>query len=406
MTSPLSNELLFAARALLRDTLPGHGRLRALRRHESMSGAQLAALQARLLHQTLRTAIARLPFYAHIRPDFPVAAAPEVLREAFPVIGKETLIAHRAGLYPNGGARRAWQAAGKTSGTTGAPLEVFRSLQSLLMEQAFVKRHWAWGGYRDGMVRASLRGDLVTGVNASRPPFWFWNRYNRQLLVSSRHLTEAHADAIIDRLEALAPAMLQAYPSTAFTLAGLLERRKRRLRIPVIFTASEPLYQHQRALIGDRLGATIMDMYGMAERAAFACECEHGQLHVNPELRVCRNRRRRRPAHRRRGQYRRHHLPQPRDAAGALPPERPHALEAGRLRVRARVSDDRAGQRKTRGRDHRQRRRAGQRVGAHVRLQGTAAHPQVAGGAGGRGQLGSAGGAAARLHARPSAIFD
>lgn len=283
MTSPLSNELLFGTRALVRDTLPGHGRLRALRRHESMSGAQLDALQARLLYKTLRTAIARLPFYAHIRPDFPVAAAPEVLREAFPIIGKETLIAHRASLYPNGGARRAWQAAGKTSGTTGAPLEVFRSLQSLLMEQAFVKRHWAWGGYRDGMVRASLRGDLVTGVDAARPPFWFWNRYNRQLLVSSRHLTEAHADAIIDRLDALAPAMLQAYPSTAFTLAGLLERRQRRLRIPVIFTASEPLYQHQRALIRDRLGATIMDMYGMAERVAFASECEHGQLHLNPD---------------------------------------------------------------------------------------------------------------------------
>jgi phenylacetate-CoA ligase len=77
--------------------------------------------------------------------------------------------------------------------------------------------------------------------------------------------------------------MLQAYPSTAFTLAGLLERRQRRLRIPLIFTASEPLYQHQRALITERLGVSIMDMYGMAERVAFATECEHGELHVNTD---------------------------------------------------------------------------------------------------------------------------
>ena len=91
---------------------------------------------------------------------------PTVLRSAFPIIDKDTLLANRDRLYPEQAAsRQPWQAPGKTSGTTGAPLTVFRSVQSLLMEQAFVKRHWAWGGYHDGMVRATLRGDLVVGVN-------------------------------------------------------------------------------------------------------------------------------------------------------------------------------------------------------------------------------------------------
>ncbi|WP_426174781.1 phenylacetate--CoA ligase family protein [Massilia sp. TWR1-2-2] len=283
MTSQLRNELLFGTRALLRDNSLSQWRLRALQRNESLERAQLEQLQAALLHRTLRTAIARLPKYKHIASDFPVAAAPEVLRTMFPIIAKDTLFAHRGSLYPNRGERQPWQAPGKSSGTTGAPVTVFRSLASLLMEQAFVKRHWAWAGYHDGMVRATLRGELVAGFNQAGPPFWFWNRYNRQLVVSSRHLVDAHADAIIDRLEQLAPAMLQAYPSTAFTLAGLLERRKRRLRIPFIFTSSEPLYPHQRALVEQSLGGKVMDMYGMAERVAFAGECEHGQLHINPD---------------------------------------------------------------------------------------------------------------------------
>ena len=283
MTSPLRNELLFGTRALLRDTPWSQWRLRALQRNEAMSHAEFAAVQASLLHKTLRTAIARLPFYAHIRRDFPVAASFDVLRADFPIIDKGTLLANRSSLYPNGGVKQPWQALGATSGTTGAPLQVFRSVQSVLMEQAFVKRHWAWGGYHDGMVRASLRGDLVADTTVTKPPFWFWNRYNRQLLVSSRHLCEANADAIIDRLEALAPAMLQAYPSTAFTLAGMLQRRGRRLHIARVFTSSEPSYAHQRELIRDRLGATIMDLYGMAERVAFASACEHGQLHVNAD---------------------------------------------------------------------------------------------------------------------------
>jgi phenylacetate-CoA ligase len=283
MTSQLRNELLFGTRALLRDNPFNQWRLRALQRNESMTREQLDLLQATLLHRTLRAAIARLPFYAHIARNFPVAASSDVLRTEFPIIGKDTLLANKDSLYPNRGDQRPWQALGKTSGTTGAPLAVFRSLQSLLMEQAFVKRHWAWGGCHDGMVRATLRGDLVVGIKESSPPFWFWNRYNRQLLVSSRHLSEAHADAIIDRLELLSPAMLQAYPSTAFTLAGLLERRNRRLRIPIVFTSSEPLYPHQRALVTERLAGKIMDLYGMAERVAFAAECEHGQMHVNPD---------------------------------------------------------------------------------------------------------------------------
>lgn len=283
MTSPLKNELLFGTRALLRDNPFSQWRLRALQRNEAMDPGQFGQLQASLLHRTLRSAIAHLPFYAHIPRDFAVAASFDVLRDAFPIIDKDTLFAHRDRLFPNKGEKAPWQAHGKTSGTTGAPLTVLRSVQSLLMEQAFVKRHWAWGGYHDGMVRASLRGDHVVGVNQSQPPFWFWNRYNRQLLVSSRHLTDSRADAIIDRIEAQAPAMLQAYPSTAFTLAGLLEQRGRRLKIPLVFTASEPLYPHQRALIAARLGGRIMDMYGMAERVAFATECEHGQMHVNPD---------------------------------------------------------------------------------------------------------------------------
>jgi phenylacetate-CoA ligase len=283
MTSHLTNELLFGARALLRDNPASLSLARDLRRNESLTHEQLAALQASLLHKTLRTAIARLPFYSRVPRDFSVAEAPEVLRREFPIIAKETLISHRDSLYPNRGRKQPWQTFGKTSGTTGAPLTIFRSLQSLLMEHAFVKRHWSWAGFRDGMARATLRGDMVVGTGETRPPFWFWNRYNHQLLVSSRHLADAYADAIIDRLEALAPVMLQAYPSTAFTLAGLLERRGRRLRIPFIFTASEPLYPHQRELAADRLGGRVMDMYGMAERVAFATECEHGELHVNSD---------------------------------------------------------------------------------------------------------------------------
>jgi phenylacetate-CoA ligase len=283
MASHLTNELRFATRALIRDNSLCRHQVRRLRRNERLDGEQLERMQATLLHRTLQTAIARLPYYAGVSSNFSVEDAPQVLRGEFPIIAKDTLLANPETLYPNRGEKKPWHALGKTSGTTGTPLTIFRSVESLLMEQAFVKRHWTWAGIDDGMARATLRGDMVVNLEQKEPPFWFWNRYNQQLLVSSRHLTDDCADAIIDRLETLTPSMMQSYPSTALTLATQLARRRRSLHIPYVFTASEPLYPHQRELVQERLGGKIMDMYGMAERVAFATQCEHGNMHINPD---------------------------------------------------------------------------------------------------------------------------
>jgi phenylacetate-CoA ligase len=50
-----------------------------------------------------------------------------------------------------------------------------------------------------------------------------------------------------------------------------------------VFTGSEQLYPHQRQLIEARFTACVMDHYGMAERIAYATECEYGSLHVNTD---------------------------------------------------------------------------------------------------------------------------
>ncbi len=105
------------------------------------------------------------------------------------------------------------------------------------------------------MPRAYLRGDTVVPINKSAPPYWFYNRYINQLVLSSRHLREPCVDALIRELERFAPFLVQAYPSTAYELALMLEKRNASLKIPYVFTASEPLYPHQRQLIEERLGA-------------------------------------------------------------------------------------------------------------------------------------------------------
>jgi phenylacetate-CoA ligase len=283
MFNELRQEFRYGGRALVRDNVLCRRLVDKLRAHETMGEQAQRAMVDRLLHRSLQTAIAQLPYYGHLPRDFSPSDARQVLREVFPIVDKPTLVANPQLLYPNGGVKRPWHAVGKTSGSTGAPLTIFRSLRSVQMEQAFIKRHWRWCGYVDGMPRASLRGDLVTPIERREPPYWFENRYNRQLLLSSRHLIDGCVDAIIDKLRDFSPFMMQAYPSAAYTLAQYLERRGMTLRIPFLFTASEPLYEHQQELIRERLAGRIMDMYGNAERVAFATQCEHGAMHLNPD---------------------------------------------------------------------------------------------------------------------------
>lgn len=283
MSNTLHLEMRFGSRSLLRDNWVCERMLRNLRRHETMTEEEIGALQAASLHRTLISAISKLPYYHRIPSRFTVAQAVEVLREHFPIVDKQTLLQNRSRLYPHAGRAVLWNSTGKTSGTTGTPLSVFRNPKSVLMENAFIRRHWEWGGFHRGMRCAALRGDLIVPVDRADPPFWFHNRYNNQLLISSRHLSEPCVDAIIGELERFAPEMLQAYPSTAFALAKFMEQRNCHLSIPVIFTASEPLYPHQRELIEERFGARVMDMFGMAERVVFATECEFESMHVNPD---------------------------------------------------------------------------------------------------------------------------
>ncbi|HEX4674916.1 MAG TPA: hypothetical protein VH209_06275 [Steroidobacteraceae bacterium] len=279
----MRNEVKYGLRFLVRDTLNSERRVRALLAHERLPREQLEAVTDRLLTDTLQAATRHIPRYHGVKTTIGVGNVREALVTQFPIIEKRDLTERPAEHYPHGSTPRPWTIVGRTSGTSGTPLQVFRSLNSVLWENAIVERHFRWSGYRPGMRRAFLRGDLVVPIERTTPPYWFLNRYNNQLIVSSRHLREECVGDIIEKLAQFAPFMMEAYPSTAYELALLLEQRNATLKIPYVYTGSEPLYPHQRQLIEARLAARVMDHYGMAERIAYATECEHGGLHVNSD---------------------------------------------------------------------------------------------------------------------------
>lgn len=282
MSASLAIKAQYAIKGVVRDNFLCQKQVTRLSANERLPIELQLALSRRLLVRTLRTARKHISFYRNIDAGVTEDSVEEILREAFPIISKFELLNERSRFYPNGGRFYPWNIIGETSGTTGTPLRVVRDLRSVLMERAFLRRHWSWSGFVQGMRRATLRGDHVVSAHETRPPFWRYNSYDHQVVFSSLHLNPKTADLFIGQLEAWKPYILEAYPSRAYELAVYLEERGQSLSIPYVYTGSEPLSGTQRTLIEKRLGK-VMDFYGMAERVAFAAECEQGNLHVNTD---------------------------------------------------------------------------------------------------------------------------
>lgn len=274
--------LTYLARHLTRRTWLATSRSRQLVARECVPVAQMRERQAASLFDTVWAA-RRLPAYAAL-PEPPRGEAIfGWLGMHCPIVSKPDLVAGRARYYPGAGVRKPWWPLGKTSGTSGSPLEIFRSIDSVIWEEAFNLQFWHWAGYRPGDPQAVLRGDQVVPLQQSHAPFWRWDPFGRQLFLSTRHVRSDTVLAFVRAVQHAGAQMMRAYPSSSFELARLCEQLGVKLTLRAVITGSEPLYPLQREQLERSFGCKVFDFYGMAERVAYAAQCEHGHYHLNPE---------------------------------------------------------------------------------------------------------------------------
>lgn len=243
------------------------------------------ARQELLLGRIFRAA-RRIPAYRRYAEEAPNKDRLAYLRDAFPIIDKASLLQRPSEFFPGGRSPRHLATVAATSGTTGTPLDVFRSFGSILWEEAFHLQHWHWAGWKRGQHQSVLRGNIVIPIERRHSPFWFKDALGGQLVLSTRHLDAQTAGLFAEELLRFGATQLRAYPSSAHNLATLIEETGIPVRFNAVITGSEMLYDFQRARIESTFKARVFDFYSMAERVAYASECEHGRMHVNPEYGV------------------------------------------------------------------------------------------------------------------------
>ena len=174
----------------------------------------------------------------------------------------------------------------RTSGTTGTPLDVWRSRRTVMTLYALgMARTRGWQGLSLHHRRAMLGGQLVTPVEQRRPPFWVWNAAMNQLYMSTYHLAPDLMPYYLDALARYRIDYIAGYTSSLFALAqAALQLGRRDLKMAVAISSAERLSEVQRRVIGEAFQSPVRETYGMAETVAAASECAAGRLHQWPEV--------------------------------------------------------------------------------------------------------------------------
>jgi phenylacetate-CoA ligase len=171
-----------------------------------------------------------------------------------------------------------------TSGTTGLPMELWRSFRSLAVEQAAIDRLLIRQGINPRNYRAAiLRGDDIKRPTDQSPPFWELVGGGRRLIFSSNHLNARTIDAFAGALDEFRPDVLHAYPTVLESFCLLLRSVVgRQIRIPLTICSSEVLSDQTWDLALAALDTVLLDYYGQAERVAFAYAFEPGAYLLLP----------------------------------------------------------------------------------------------------------------------------
>ncbi len=172
---------------------------------------------------------------------------------------------------------------GTTGGTTGQPLTVERSLNSVIFEQATIDHIAALHGVELARCRmAVIRGDNVKHPDDLEPPYSAGAGPSRRVF-SGLHLSDKSARAFLSEIAAFRPDAFYCYPSTLKILVRLARETGIALRPKIVMTSSKVLPQELFADVAAAFGCPLVDYYGQAERLCFAWATEAGTYRFRPE---------------------------------------------------------------------------------------------------------------------------
>ncbi len=258
--------------------------LDGLERSQWLSREAIEDLQRDKLQRLLRTALDHCPWHAQRLRAFGLADALEKgsltwddLRH-LPTMSKrdarENGEAMRWSDVPGGAFRY------NTGGSSGQPLVFQFGRWRQASDAAGRIRARRWWGVDVGDREVYLWGAPIELANTDRIKT-IRDRLLNQLVLNAFEMSPRNMDDYIAAIRAYSPKCVYGYASSVALLAAHARERGTTLKSPglrVVCTTGEPLYPHQRALIGEVFDAPVANEFGSRDIGFTAHETHAGEM--------------------------------------------------------------------------------------------------------------------------------
>lgn len=258
------------------------------KKNASLSEQELQRIQLKKLKELLRESIQYSDYYRHILENSGVTSeaiekaedSGELLRR-IPVLEKNILREHMGEIVSRSRDRKKYSVT-HTSGSTGTPMTVEQDKEAIQYSFSLMRRFYDWMGLPDHFKSARLSGRIVVAPEREKPPFWVYNSSDKQLFMSTYHLTENNLAHYIKKLNSFRPELIDGYPSAVKVIAEYVIRNKIELefRPKAVATTAETLTEDVKELIQKAFCCPVYDQYASSEGAPFACQCREGNMHL------------------------------------------------------------------------------------------------------------------------------
>jgi phenylacetate-CoA ligase len=175
-----------------------------------------------------------------------------------------------------------------TSGSTGTPIATLWTAGEIRDTLAVRETRSAmWAGVSFRQPRATFSGRMVEPDPHSHGPYYRYNAVERQVYFSAFHLRADTANNYLEALHRYKVQWMTGYAVSFYLLARfILEQNLQPPPLKAIITTSEKLTHEMRAVMQQAYRCRVYEEYSTVENAIFASECEHGKLHVSPDVSI------------------------------------------------------------------------------------------------------------------------
>lgn len=173
-----------------------------------------------------------------------------------------------------------------SSGSTGTPTRIlFSHPMHQRWSAGFEARIRHWAGVDRHTPRGMIGGRRVVPDGLSRPPYYRYNYFEKQTYFSAYHISADTASDYVEGMKRNGVQYMTGYAMSNFFLARFIKECNHEAPVmKAVITSSEKLTPEMRALFSEVYHCNTFDSWSGVEACALVSECEHGNLHISPDV--------------------------------------------------------------------------------------------------------------------------